>query len=275
REIIGIMTAGTIIFVTGVADDAKDLNPKLKFLLQIVAASVACYFGVRIDFLTDPTNTSDVINLSTYISIPISIFWIVGITNTINLIDGLDGLSSGISAISAISFSVIAAENGNVEMTFLSLVLAGACLGFLPYNFNPASIFVGDSGAMFMGFMLACISIQAVIKSTAALSMIIPILGIAIPILDTSFAIIRRFVNGRKIYIADKGHVHHRLLDKGYSQRQTVLILYLISIIYSGIGILLSRTNAVNSLIITIIIFIATVGVAWRTGFFEMKEEEK
>lgn len=275
KEMAGIMLGGIIIFITGVVDDAKDLNPKLKFLLQIVAASVACYFGVRIDFLTNPTNTSDMINLSSYIAVPISIFWIVGITNTINLIDGLDGLSSGLTAISAISFSIIASRNGNYEMTLLSLVLAGTCLGFLPYNFNPASIFVGDSGAMFMGFMLACISIQAVIKSTAALSMIIPILGIAIPILDTSFAIIRRFINGKKIFIADKGHVHHRLLAKGYSQRQTVLILYLISIVYSALGILISRESAVNSLIITILIFIATIVVAWHTGFFKIKEEEK
>lgn len=271
RESIGALLGGTIIFLVGLTDDIFDLKAKTKFFIEIVAAALVCYFGIGIDLLSNPLS-GGVIRLSAWISAFLTIFWIVGVTNTVNLIDGLDGLSSGVSMISALTFAVIAYRMGNREMVLLSLVVAGACMGFLPFNFNPASIFMGDAGALFLGFMLAVISIQGVMKNSAAIALLAPILGISVPIFDTTFAIFRRWMNGQKISSADRGHLHHRLLDKGYSQRKAVIILYSVSAFYGVLAILLSNIRATYSFYVAAGVLLCTVIGAWKLGIFKKKD---
>lgn len=271
RESIGVFLGGTIIFLTGLLDDIFDLKAKVKFGIEILAAILVCYFGIGIDLLSNPF-AGGVIRLSVWISTILTVFWIVGVTNTVNLIDGLDGLSSGVSMISALTFAFIAYRMGNSEMVVLSLVVAGACMGFLPYNFNPASIFMGDAGALFLGFMLAIISIQGVMKNSAAIALLAPILGISVPIFDTTFAIFRRWMNGQKISDADRGHLHHRLLDRGYSQRKAVIILYSVSAFYGILAILLSNIRAKYSFYVAAGILLLTVLGAWKLGIFKKKD---
>ncbi len=160
------------------------------------------------------------------LSIPITLIYIAGFTNVINLIDGLDGLAAGVSAIAGGTFLVLALQGNHLEAAALAAALIGACLGFLRYNFNPASIFMGDSGALFLGFALATISLMGVMKTVAAIALAVPLLIIGVPVFDTASAIVRRVRHNRPIQEADKGHIHHRLLGRGFDQRQTVLIIY-------------------------------------------------
>lgn len=271
-SIAGIFLGGGLIMVVGVFDDKYDLSAKLKFIFQIASAVIAYVFGVRIDFLTNPFG-SNMIVLMDIVSFLLTVFWIVGITNAINIIDGLDGLSSGISTISLLTFAFISYKVGRIDMSTLSLIGAGAALGFLPYNYHPASIFLGDAGALFLGFLIACISIEGLIKSTAFVTLAIPVLGISVPIFDTLFAIVRRLRNGKKIYVADKGHLHHRLLEKGYGQRKTVLILYVVSAIYSFIAILMTELSSRNALFLALAVIVVTLIVANNLKLFSLKEE--
>lgn len=233
EKILSIMVGAMIIVFVGFIDDIKPLDAKYKFLVQILAAVVVIYGGIRIRTFQLIFTGANQIVFSNIFSYIITVFWIVGITNTINFIDGLDGLTGGISTISALTMTYIALYNGRIEVALISLILAGACLGFLPYNFNPARIFMGDTGSLFIGFMLAVISIEGTIKSAVALTVITPILALGIPIFDTSFAILRRLKNGVAPWKPDKGHLHHRILELGYGQKKTVLSLYLINILFA------------------------------------------
>lgn len=239
QKILGIMAGATVIVMCGYFDDIKSLSPKVKFAIQIIAAVIAIYCGVRIDRVTNPLgflNDNKWIELGIY-AYPITLLWIVGLTNAFNLIDGLDGLAAGVSAISSVTLLVAAILLGpeQIYIPILTAILAGSTLGFLPYNFNPAKIFMGDTGAMFLGYMLSVISVIGVLKSATALAVLVPIFAMGLPIFDTLFAMVRRISNGKSMVEADKGHLHHRLLDKGYSQKQAVLTLYSISAIL-GVG---------------------------------------
>lgn len=227
-DILVLFISLSIIIVMGVLDDVYDLNAKLKFFIQIVAALIVTFFMVRIKFLANPFSPMQYIFLG-YWGIPLTVFWIVGITNTVNLIDGLDGLAAGVSCISSLTLALILLKNGDHYYTSVLIALIGAILGFLPYNFNPARIFMGDTGSLFLGFTLSVVSMNTTIKSAATLAVFIPLLALGIPIFDTTFAIIRRTKNRQPIMQADKGHLHHRLLSTGLSQKQTVLILYMMS----------------------------------------------
>src|SRR6056297_715490 len=242
KTVLSIILGGTVVFFVGLIDDIKDISPKLKLAGQIIAALIAVYGGAKINYITNPLPGYDVIYLE-YLTIPISVLWIVGITNTINLIDGIDGLASGVATISASTMMFIAAISGFDFILIECAVVAGASLGFLPYNFNPAKIFMGDTGALFLGYMLAVISILGVMKIVTSATIIIMILVLGIPVFDTLFAIIRRIINKKPIMEADRGHVHHRLLAKGFSQRQTVLILYIVSIIFGAAAIFLADSE--------------------------------
>lgn len=253
-----ILLGGSIIAITGMIDDIKPMPAKLKLILQILAAVVVVVGGITIDSITIPASTR-MVDLKMF-AIPITIFWIVGITNTLNLIDGLDGLSAGVSGISSLSFFFIALNvasrlDNPQLMAFpilMALVVAGSAFGFLPHNFNPARIFMGDTGSLFLGFMLSVIAIEGAMKSIAAI--LIPLLVLGLPIFDTTFAIIRRYVNKKPIMEADRGHLHHRLLDKGFSQKQTVLVLYAISLLLGTSGILFSHLSiGVGILVLTIV----------------------
>ncbi|HOQ16738.1 MAG TPA: MraY family glycosyltransferase [Defluviitaleaceae bacterium] len=242
KQISGLLVGGMIIFLLGFFDDIYNLNAKLKFLIQVIAALVVIYSDIRIEFVTWPFAEGNILILEK-ISIPITLFWIVGVTNAVNLIDGLDGLAAGVSSIAAICLMILSMFSPNPigpVAAILMAALAGSCLGFLPYNFNPAKIFMGDTGSTFLGFVLAVSSIQGLIKGYTAVTILIAVLVLALPIFDTTFAILRRIISRRPIMEADRGHIHHRLVDKGYSQKQAVITLYGISGGFGIIGILLA-----------------------------------
>ncbi|CAH2215014.1 glycosyltransferase family 4 protein [Tepidibacter aestuarii] len=250
KEIIGILLGSLVIVCMGIIDDLNEIGAKTKLLGQITAAVIVVTCGVRVEWVTNPFTQSGITQLSLILSVPATIFWIVGITNTVNLIDGLDGLAAGVSAIAAITLAFVAFANDQQTAAVLLICLAGSAIGFLPYNFNPAKIFMGDTGSLFLGYILAVVSIQGAIKSAAALAIFIPVLALGIPIFDTTFAIIRRKLSGKPIMQADKGHLHHRLLSKGLSQKKTVLILYGISLFLGVSAVLISESNLFESTII-------------------------
>ncbi len=256
KQLIGIILGAFLIVGMGIIDDIKEINAKVKLGGQILAAIIVVLSGVKVEWVTNPFDTVDRMLPLGMFAIPVTIFWIVGITNTVNLIDGLDGLAAGVSAICAITLSLVAYVSPNIEphekmiICTLLLSLAGGALGFLPYNFNPAKIFMGDTGSLFLGYMLAVIAVQGAIKSAAALAIAVPILALGLPIFDTTFAIIRRASSGKPIMQADKGHLHHRLLSKGLSQKQTVLILYAISMFLGLSAVLISELRFFESIMI-------------------------
>lgn len=254
-KLIGIFLGSTLLVIMGMIDDVKPLRASLKLVVQIVAALILIKFGFRIEFLTNFFEKSGYINFN-HLSTPITVIWIIGITNTINLVDGLDGLATGIATIAACTLAYVAYTNGNVEVATLTLMLAGSSLGFLPYNFNPASIFMGDTGAYFLGFILAAISIEGTLKGTTALTVIIPVLALGLPIFDTSFAIVRRAVTKKPLFEADKGHVHHRLLAIGYNQKGAVLILYCISLLMGVTAISVLNHAMVQVSVLSVIIIL-------------------
>ncbi len=245
----GIIIGSTMIVGLGIVDDIRGVSAKVKLLVQILAALVLVHFGIKIDFFTNFFESEGLIYLGS-LSIPITVFWVVGITNTFNLIDGLDGLAAGISTISATTLSYIAFVNGRYEMALVTLILAGCCVGFLPFNFSPARIFMGDTGSLFLGFVLSAISIQGTIKGATALTMVLPILAMGLPIMDTTLAIGRRIIGGRSIMEADKGHLHHKLLSAGLCQKRAVLLMYAISLMLGLSAVLLMNSEYISGFVI-------------------------
>jgi UDP-GlcNAc:undecaprenyl-phosphate GlcNAc-1-phosphate transferase len=233
EKLFGLFLGSTLILLLGVLDDIKGLSYKLKFFGQFVAAFILIIYNIRIEFITLPFQ--NMVFLGAFLVIPLTLLWIVGITNAVNLIDGVDGLATGVSVIAAIVIFGLTWGQFPVFTPLLALILAGAALGFLPYNFSPARIFLGDTGSLFLGFMLAGFSIMSVTKQATLTTLIIPVLIFGLPITDTFYAMWRRLKNRRPIFQADKGHIHHRLLGLGLSARQTVMLLYFGSI-YFGIS---------------------------------------
>ncbi len=269
RETIAYLLGGVVIVVSGLIDDKYPLSPKVKLLFQIIASIILVVGGVRIEFFTNPFGSEDNLIWINIFSIPATIFWVTGITNALNLIDGLDGLCAGVSGIAAISSMFLAMKFGVVSVGVLCAILAGACFGFLPYNFNPAKIFMGDTGALFLGYSLAYISIEGVMKSATILMIFVPVIILGIPVFDTAFAMIRRKLSGRSMVSADRGHLHHRLLAMGLSQRQTVIILYIISIIFGILANLVADLNSNITLIISGLIILAILLVGYMAGMFK------
>ncbi|AGB20144.1 MraY family glycosyltransferase [Thermoanaerobacterium thermosaccharolyticum] len=266
---LGIIAGSTIIVVLGIFDDKYELKAKIKLLGQLLASFVVVLSGVRIDWLTNPFGDG-MINIGVF-AIPLSIFWIVGITNAMNLIDGLDGLAAGIASISSGSLFVVSLLNGRYATALITAAVTGAALGFLPYNFNPAKIFMGDTGAMFLGFILSAVSIQGAVKSAAAIAIAVPILALGVPVFDTTFAIIRRIANKKPIMEADKGHLHHRLLALGLTQKQAVFVMYGVSLFLGLSAILISFTNGAKGYIILIIAILAVLWGADKMGLYGHK----
>src|SRR5699024_4847636 len=196
----------------------------------------------------------------------LTIIWVVAITNAFNLIDGLDGLTAGVASISSLSLLFVASQFEYNNIMIISAIVAGSCLGFLPYNFRPAKIFMGDTGALFLGFMLSAISIEGVMKSTATIAIVLPIIVLGIPIFDTTFAIFRRLLNGKSIMEADNGHLHHKLLQKGYTQKQTVFIFYLISGIFGLLAIYVAKTETRQIEFIAITLIIVAIFLVSKLG---------
>ena len=258
REIMGLLVGGTVILIVGIIDDLKPLPARVKLLGQIVAAAVLVMFDIRIEWLTNPFGEMLYVD---YLAIPLTILWVVSLTNTVNLIDGLDGLAAGVSTIASVTILLVALQQNFWTVAILTAALAGSSLGFLQHNFNPAKIFMGDTGSMFLGYMLAAISILGAVKSAATIALIVPIVALGLPILDTAFAIIRRYMSGRPIFKPDKGHLHHRLLEMGLTQKQAVLLMYVMSGCLGLSAIALTEVNKpLGMLIIIGLLGIAFVG---------------
>ncbi|CUH95486.1 putative membrane protein [Propionispora sp. 2/2-37] len=258
HDIFGLLVGGTVILIVGIIDDLKQLSARVKLFGQIVAAAVLVLFDVRIEWLTNPFG--DMIYVE-YLSIPLTILWVVGLTNTVNLIDGLDGLAAGVSTIASITILLVALQQNFWTVAIMMAALAGSALGFLQHNFNPAKIFMGDTGSMFLGYMLAGISVLGMVKSAATIALIVPILALGLPIMDTLFAIIRRYNGGRPIFKPDRGHLHHRLLDLGLTQKQAVLLMYVISGCLGLSAIALTEVNkGLGAIIIAVVLIIAFLG---------------
>jgi len=256
----GLLIGSSFILIVGIIDDLKGIKPKLKFLLQTVAAAILWASRIRLVGFTNPF-TGGFVSFPAIISLIVTLFWVVGITNTINLIDGLDGLAGGITFIASLSVAYTAAYKEMTETVTLVLAIAGACLGFLIYNFHPAKIFMGDAGSMLLGFLMSSVSLigMAPTKSTMLFATIVPVLILALPIFDTAFAIIRRVANHRPIMQADKGHIHHRIMAMGFGQRRTALALYSISAIMGVSGILWTRNMYLEAGALTLIAVVLIV----------------
>jgi UDP-GlcNAc:undecaprenyl-phosphate/decaprenyl-phosphate GlcNAc-1-phosphate transferase len=266
-HVLGVLLGMALVFLVGLLDDLITLAPGAKFVGQLLAAGVVVAAGLRIDYIGDPLG-GGLIALG-LLSIPITLIYIVGFTNVINLIDGLDGLAAGVSAIAAATLLVLAAQGNRLDAAALAAALIGACVGFLRYNFHPASIFMGDSGAMFLGFTLASISLMGVMKSTAAIALAVPLLVIGVPVFDTASAIVRRIVHRRPIQEADRGHIHHRLLGRGFDQRQTVLIIYAWSAALAVGGYAVRYAAGPIKAFAALALFVVTGFMAYWLGLFE------
>jgi UDP-GlcNAc:undecaprenyl-phosphate GlcNAc-1-phosphate transferase len=223
-QVLGVMLGLAVIFTVGVLDDLRGMRAGVKFGGQLLAAAFPIFLGLRIEFFGNPFGPG-VLHLGLW-SYPLTALWLVAFANVFNLIDGLDGLAAGVAGIAAVSFLALALDMHQAIAAILAAGLIGACVGFLRYNFTPASIYMGDSGALSIGFVLGCVSLTGVMKSAAAISLVAPLLIIGVPVFDTGSAIVRRWRHGRPIHEADNGHIHHRLLQQGFNQRQTVLIIY-------------------------------------------------
>ena len=270
-QVRGILIGAVIIVILGVLDDIYSLKAYVKFAVQIVAALVAVFHGVQIEIFSNPFVFSE----QEYVfmgalSIPITVLWIVGITNSVNLIDGLDGLAAGISTISSVVMLVISLMVSDTNVAIIMAALAGACIGFLPYNFNPAKIFMGDTGALLLGFLLSTVSIIGLFKFYAVVSFAAPLLVLAVPLFDTSFAFIRRVFNGKNPLAPDRGHFHHRLIDLGLSQKQAVVVLYTISGLLGLVAVVITTSDEIRALIL-----VAAVLIAAAIVFFAFRGKRK
>lgn len=236
-----LLVGSVILVCIGAIDDAYGMQPPVKLALQLCAAVVTVLMGVRIEFFSLPFG--GLLPLSAFIGGLLTVLWIVGITNTINLIDGVDGLASGVSLIAGATLFTVAVLLKRLDVALLASAFCGATLGFLKFNFSPASIFMGDSGSLLLGYLLACMSVLGVLKSAAALALAIPLLALGIPIMDTAAAIVRRLKNKRHIFKADDQHLHHRLLRMGFTQKQVVWVIYYVSSMLSVAAIMIASVS--------------------------------
>ena len=261
EKIYGILIGSLIIAFMGGLDDIVTLTPWIKFLGQILAAVVVVRSGLVIDAITWSTEET-YIEISQLSGAVITIFWIVLCTNAVNLIDGLDGLAVGVSAISSSVLLIVSLLASELSVSIMLAALLGACLGFLPYNLNPAKIFMGDVGSQFLGFVLSTVSILGLFKLQAIITFILPLLALAVPLADTAFAIVRRVLHGQSPFHADHGHFHHRLLATGLSQKQAVAVLYGVSAIGGLVALLIAGRSVALKVLCLVAIFLALVGIA-------------
>lgn len=262
RKLASMLIGATIIVFVGILDDINDLKASHKLYAQLFCAAIAVLGGNQITFFSRLSMSADPghFNLG-WLAIPVSIIWITLITNAVNLIDGLDGLAAGISTISALSLVVIALAYSNASVAVMTGALAGACLGFLPYNISPAKTFMGDTGATFIGYILAVASIQGLFKFYAVISFVIPFFMLGLPIFDVCYAVLLRISHGENPMKADRKHVHYRLMDMGFSKKQTVAVLYIVSAILGVTAVVITTTGLGKALIVLV-----TLGVAGAVG---------
>ena len=256
HRIITLLVTSIFIFLTGFIDDLYGMRSRHKLLAQIAAAMVICLSGIRIDSL----NVANILNINFgWLSFPITIFWIIAITNAVNLIDGLDGLAAGISAIVCAVIAVFAFSCGQPLMVVLMLALLGSLSGFLFFNFNPARIFMGDCGSMFLGFVLASTSVMCTMKSGTIVGLALPTLALGLPIFDTIFSILRRYLGRRGIMSPDRSHLHHILLDIGLCHRHVVISMYILTALAAGLGMFMIITRDIGAVAIFLCVLLLLV----------------
>jgi UDP-GlcNAc:undecaprenyl-phosphate GlcNAc-1-phosphate transferase len=270
KEFWGLIVGGIIITVVGFLDDIYQLSPKIRIFFQLLAALIVVFSGTTIEWVSWPWANAGLVNVGSIGSF-ITVIWIVGLTNAVNFIDGLDGLATGVASIASLSFMVISFIFGPPVIVVLAAALAGSCLGFLPHNFNPAKIFMGDTGSTFLGFTLAVISIQGLTKSYTMVTVIVGAIVLGLPIFDTSFAIIRRLSKRQSIYLGDRGHLHHRLVDKGISHKKAVLTMYAVSGCFGIAGILFALKDFFLATLIIVVIFVVWLGDIVYTSYRKRK----
>lgn len=264
---IYILLGSVFIVITGLFDDIFELSPRIKLIGQLLAAfTVVIMGGIQVTFINLPFGGQLDLGI---LSIPFTILWIVGITNAINLIDGLDGLAAGVCCIALITISWMAFSMGDLYVLMIGIIVLGSTFGFLIFNFHPAKIFMGDTGALFLGYMISVLSLLG-FKNVTFISLIIPVIILGVPISDTLFAIIRRVVNKKPLSAPDKSHLHHCLLQAGYSHRQTVLLIYAMAAIFGIVAIVFSKMNLwggyilILLLVFSIELFAEIIGLAGK-----------
>lgn len=257
QQFRGILLGSVIIFAVGVLDDCLTLRALPKFFAQIIAAVVVVAHGCEIRYVSNPFSAS-MIDLG--LAAPVlTVIWIVMMTNAVNFIDGLDGLAVGVCCISTAVMLVIALLMGEEGVAVILAALLGACMGFIPFNFNPAQIFMGDTGSTFLGFVLASLSVQGLFKMYAAISFVVPFLILGVPFFDITFAVVRRLAKHQNPMTADRGHIHHRLIDMGLSQKRSVAVVYMLTGVLGLSAVLLANTNSVNAFILFAAVLVAAV----------------
>ena len=268
RELFAILAGGVLLVVLGVFDDRKPIKAWIKFTAQIGVAGIAVALGVRIDYITI---FGAHIDFGVF-AIPITILWIVALTNAINLLDGLDGLACGISAIISVSLLMVMLIQGDLPSAILTAVLAGACLGFLPYNSNPAKIFMGDTGALFLGYALSVISIQGMFKLHTVLSFVVPLSLFALPLLDTTAAFFRRLLHKESPFKPDRKHLHHKLVDLGFTQKEAVRLLYAVCAMLGLVAVTFTEGMFKNMRVIKAVAVLVAALAVFALNYIVMKK---
>jgi UDP-GlcNAc:undecaprenyl-phosphate GlcNAc-1-phosphate transferase len=257
-----ILLGSTVIIITGILDDIYQLSAKWKLVGQLIAAAVVIFGGVDVEFINLPFGGQIQFGI---FSIPLTFIWIVGVTNAINLIDGLDGLAAGVSSIGLITISGMAIVMGDTFVMSMGFILLGSTIGFLVYNFYPAKIFMGDTGALFLGYMIAVLSLLG-FKNITVISLIVPIIILGVPISDTFFAIVRRLIHNKPLSAPDKSHLHHCLLRLGYSHRKTVLLIYGMSALFSLAAVIFSQATLLVALIVLFVLLLLIELIVEKVG---------
>ncbi|MDO4749900.1 MAG: MraY family glycosyltransferase [Eubacteriales bacterium] len=274
RELRGILLGAVIIVTVGIIDDLVSLSAMKKLIAQLIAAVIPVLHGVVIRVVMNPNLFSgDQPLFLGVLGIPITILWIVGITNSVNLIDGLDGLAVGVSTVSSITILVVSLIVSEPTVALVLAALTGACIGFMPYNINPAKIFMGDTGALLLGYILATMSVLGMFKFYALVTFAVPVLALAVPLSDTIFAFLRRLLRGQNPMTPDRGHFHHRLIDMGLSQKQAVAILYAVSALLGLAAVVLATSGAVRILLLVFTFLLA--GVVWVMIYRDLHQLKK
>jgi UDP-GlcNAc:undecaprenyl-phosphate GlcNAc-1-phosphate transferase len=266
-----LLLAAGFIFLTGLIDDikTKGLRARMKFLAQIASAIIVCLVGIRIKSVV----ITDTISLNFgWFSWPLTFFWIVGITNAVNLSDGLDGLAGGVCAIACGAIAIFASSTGNMAVVVLMLALLGSVTGFLFFNFNPAKIFMGDCGSMFLGFMIASSSIVCFSKSSALVGLALPVAVLGVPVFDTLFSMLRRFLERRSIFSADRSHFHHKLIELGLTQSQAVIAIYGVTLLNAGLGMFMIVTPEIYVLIIFFCVLVVLLLIFHIVGSVRLEQ---
>ena len=271
-QVLGLLLGAGIIAAMGAVDDIVSLKPWVKLLGQFFAAFAAIRSGIVFDTISNPNVFSqDLFIQIGWLSIPLTILWIVGCTNAVNLIDGLDGLAVGVSCISSITMLMVSLFVSSPTVSIILVALVGGCIGFMPYNMNPAKIFMGDVGSQFLGFVLSTVSIMGLFKLHAIITFLVPLLALAVPLVDTIFAFFRRIFHGQSPFQADRGHLHHRLLAMGMDQKQAVAVIYGISAVLGLIAVLLTGRTP----LLRVICLVLALGVAVAVWLYVFRGNTK